>query len=220
MDTEIIALVANKTWDVIPLPPSQHSIGCTWVYNYKHNEKAIKNWSLYQLDINNAFLHGDLHETIYMQLLKGYTPSGFLSKNSVVLRLEFQFFSDLLRFNFSKRQVSWELKLSLPPYISYAVNTLSQLLHELRTPHLHDAHRILHYLKGTPGQGLIFYANSNPHLCAFAESNFKNVEPQLKKFSDADWGSWIDTRRSITGYCVFLGLMEVQKAANSFQILS
>ena len=27
---------------------------------------AIKNWSLYQLDINNSFVLGDLHENVYM----------------------------------------------------------------------------------------------------------------------------------------------------------
>lgn len=76
------------------------------------------------------------------------------------------------------------------PDISFAVNKLCQFSHDPRDIHLNVVHKVLRYLKGTVGQG-IFYP---------ADTNF-----DLRGFSDADWGTCTDDRRSVTAYCMFIG---------------
>ena len=90
--------------------------------------------------------------------------------------------------------------------LSYAINRLSQFLAKPRIPHYKAVQRVLQYIKGTLGQGLFYPANTDMDLKAYAEAVFpSSMDVQLKFFSDADWGTCSDTRRSISGLCVFLG---------------
>ena len=44
---------------------------------------ATKQWPMYQLNVNNAFLHGDLDEEVYMLM-----PKGISNPNNKVCRLK------------------------------------------------------------------------------------------------------------------------------------
>ncbi|KAL0409200.1 UNVERIFIED_CONTAM: Retrovirus-related Pol polyprotein from transposon RE1 [Sesamum radiatum] len=76
------------------------------------------------------------------------------------------------------------------PDIAYSVQQLSQFLNRPCVEHWKAALHIVRYLKGCPSKGLFFPSQSNPKLQAFC---------------DADWASFLDSRRSLMGFCILLG---------------
>ena len=76
------------------------------------------------------------------------------------------------------------------PDITFAVHQLSQFLSAPTDVHLQAANKVLRYIKGNPGLGLMY--PSDTEIC-------------LNGFVDADWGTCKDSRRSVTGFCIYLG---------------
>ncbi|PNX92176.1 putative copia-type protein [Trifolium pratense] len=76
------------------------------------------------------------------------------------------------------------------PDIAFAVQQLSQFLSSPTITHYDTACRVVRYLKGTPGRGLFYPRSSSIQVLGFA---------------DAYWANCLDSRRSTSGYCFFLG---------------
>ncbi|XP_019101883.1 PREDICTED: uncharacterized protein LOC109133324 [Camelina sativa] len=76
------------------------------------------------------------------------------------------------------------------PDITFAVNNLSQFLSCPTDVHYAAALRVLRYIKSNLGQGLFYSVDTELYLNAF---------------SDANYGTCPDSRRSVTGFCVYLG---------------
>ncbi|XP_021309257.1 uncharacterized protein LOC110432770 [Sorghum bicolor] len=75
--------------------------------------------------------------------------------------------------------------------IAYVVQQACLHMHDPRDSHLAIVKRILRYVRGTTAYGL--------HLRGTTST------PTIIAYSDADWAGCPDTRRSTSGYCIYLG---------------
>jgi hypothetical protein len=76
------------------------------------------------------------------------------------------------------------------PDIAYAVQQVCLHMHDPWESHLTAMKRILRYLRGTPDYGLLLRRSRSTNLVVY---------------TDADWAGCPNTRRSTSGYAVFLG---------------
>lgn len=73
--------------------------------------------------------------------------------------------------------------------LTFAVQHLSQFMHKPKSSHLEAVIRVVRYLKGSPGKGLLFTSKKSSIL---------------RVYCDLDWAS-LHTKRSVTGFCIKLG---------------
>ncbi|GKA33937.1 ribonuclease H-like domain-containing protein [Tanacetum coccineum] len=170
-----------------------------------------RHWSIHQLDVKSAFLHGDLSETrIDTAYLLLYVDDIVLTASSEHLLQQLihslhQEFSmiDLGSLNYflgiSVTHDSSGIFLSQRKYvyltftrpdISYAVQQVCLYMHDPREPYFSALKQIMRYVSGTLDYGLQL---------------FSSFTTDLVTYSDANWAGCPTARRSTSGYCVFLG---------------
>lgn len=74
--------------------------------------------------------------------------------------------------------------------ISFAVQVLSQYMHAPKESHMEAELRLIRYIKSAPGLGLFMPSQSSELLTVYY---------------DSDWGTYVQTRRSISGYLMKFG---------------
>nr|GEU73396.1 hypothetical protein [Tanacetum cinerariifolium] len=81
IEEEMSSLKKNHTWELVDQPPGQKLIDYNEVYSPVVRRTSIRvilslttceDYELEQLDVNTAFLHGNLEETIYMRQLPSF----------------------------------------------------------------------------------------------------------------------------------------------------
>nr|GEZ05663.1 ribonuclease H-like domain-containing protein [Tanacetum cinerariifolium] len=187
-----------------------------------------RQWPIHQLDVKNAFLHDHLTESVYMHQPPGFTdlaPSSTSLMQRIISLLHAEFaMTDLGPLNYflgiSTTRTTFGIFLSQTKYATEILEQAQMLnCNPCRTP-IDTENKlgpegspvtdptlyrslvgslqatpyamkcVLRYLRGTTDLGL--------HL-------FRSTTSQLIAYSDADWVGCPATRRSTSGYCVFLG---------------
>ncbi|GJY30360.1 ribonuclease H-like domain-containing protein [Tanacetum coccineum] len=77
------------------------------------------------------------------------------------------------------------------PVIAYTVSSLSQFMHSPLKSHLKTALKVIKYLESSLGKGINVIKSSASSI-------------DLNAYTDADWTRCTDTRRSVTGFCIFM----------------
>ncbi|GJT91849.1 ribonuclease H-like domain-containing protein [Tanacetum coccineum] len=210
---EYTALIKNNTWILVPRPPDANIVRSMWLFRHKYNADGTLSRYKARLVANGSTqLAGiDVDERPLVRFAAYAARVGFiyvavtltpLNRHGIHCLLAFIVMDIVLTASSSDLMVllfltlhyiaAWGLQYLTftRPDISYAVQQVCLFMHDPREPHLSALKRILRYVRGTLSYGLQLYSSTTSSLVAY---------------SDADWAGCPTTRRSTSGYCVFLG---------------
>uniref|UniRef100_A0A2N9ECP6 Reverse transcriptase Ty1/copia-type domain-containing protein n=1 Tax=Fagus sylvatica TaxID=28930 RepID=A0A2N9ECP6_FAGSY len=198
MQEEMSSMDKNNVWELVDLPPGRKTIGNKWVLKVKRKADgsidrfasirlilsivAKQDLEFFQMDVKTAFLNGELDEEIYMAQPAGFEAKGHERK---VCRLK----RSIYGLKQSSRQCLMYAMLCTRPDICFAVGMISRYQSNPGPAHWRAVKRILRYLRGTSDHALCYHGG----------------DLRLTGYSDADWASDKDERKSTSGYAFILG---------------
>ncbi|RVX18354.1 Retrovirus-related Pol polyprotein from transposon RE1 [Vitis vinifera] len=159
---------------------------------------AMRSWPLYQLDIKNVFLHGDLAKEVFMEQPPGFVAQGesglciylvVYVDDIVITGSDQNGIQNLKQHFFTHFQTKDLGKLKYFLGIEIAQSSSGVVLFPKEGEPLGDPGRYRR-LVAHPGQGVLY--ENRGHT-------------QVVGYTDADWAGSPTDRRSTSGYCVFIG---------------
>ncbi|XP_020536125.1 uncharacterized mitochondrial protein AtMg00810-like [Jatropha curcas] len=199
MQAELDALKANHTWELTDLPLDNMTDSSLFIKHTKSPFVALLVYvdglivasdNIQEITSIKAYLHSTIKikDLGTLKYFLGFEVARCASGISICQR---KYTLELLEeFGFLEaKPVQTPISPGLDLHDSN-VALLSDITDKPTVIYLQAAHRILQYLKTAPGQGL-FYLGTN--------------DLKIQGFSNSVWASCSLTRKSVTGYCNFIG---------------
>nr|GEV01296.1 ribonuclease H-like domain-containing protein [Tanacetum cinerariifolium] len=179
MCNEYNALIKNNTWTLVPWPTNTNIVHFMWLFHHKYlADGTLSRYKARLMATSSTQLEGIGVDETFSPFVK---PGMFLSQRKYATEILVR--AGMVSCNSSRTPVDTESKLGDD------AQHVCLYMYDPREPHFLALKRVLRYVRGTLEYGLQSFSSSTKDLVAY---------------SDADWVGCPATRRSTSGYCVFL----------------